>query len=72
MKKEIKDLTKAVINLKAQAEITREAVERKRAWMEEKSETWQDSDAAMDLDDQLTAIEDYLDEIDNLSEPEID
>ena len=40
--------------------------------MEEKSDTWQDSDAAMELEDQLSAIEDYLDEIDNFPEPEIE
>lgn len=72
MKKEIKDLNKAVLNLKTQAEKTREAVENKRAWMDEKSETWQDSDAAADLDDQLTTLEDYLDEIDSLDEYEIE
>ena len=72
MKNEIKKLNKAVLHLKEVAEETRVAVENKRSWMEEKSDSWQDSDAAADWEEMLTALEDYLDEIENLPEPEID
>ena len=72
MKNEIKKLNKAVLHLKEVAEETREAVGNKRSWMEEKSDTWQDSDAAMEMEEMLDNLEDYLDEIENLPEPEID
>jgi|GEM_PF-1039326 len=68
--KGLTQLSNALDKLKTVSEQTRENLDEKRGWWEEKTEKWQESDTGQEWEEHLADVENILDEIDAIEMPE--